>query len=89
VRSPNVSLELYDSKSQYHSETFDVICGVDVLHHLGDPARRRRDVGRGADHLVSPSGLTPDEVAVVLASGILPGVVSNWLNATSLMFGVR
>ena len=38
LRSPNVSFQLYDCESEFRGETFDVVCGVDVLHHLGDPA---------------------------------------------------
>ena len=38
VRNPNVSFELYDCEGEFAGRGFNVVCGVDVLHHLGNPA---------------------------------------------------
>ena len=38
VKHPNVSFKLYDCEGELQGETFDAVCGVDVLHHLGHPA---------------------------------------------------
>ncbi len=37
VKHSNVSFKLYDCQGEFKGETFDVVCGVDVLHHLEDP----------------------------------------------------
>jgi 2-polyprenyl-3-methyl-5-hydroxy-6-metoxy-1,4-benzoquinol methylase len=38
MKHPNVSFKLYDCEGELRGETFDGVCGVDVLHHLGHPA---------------------------------------------------
>jgi len=38
MKHPNVSFKLYDCEGELGGETFDGVCGVDVLHHLGRPA---------------------------------------------------
>ena len=38
MKHPNVSFRLYDCEGELDGETFDGVCGVDVLHHLGHPA---------------------------------------------------
>jgi ubiquinone/menaquinone biosynthesis C-methylase UbiE len=59
VKHPNVSFRLYDCQGEFDGDTFDVVCGVDVLHHLEHPsaalAHWRRTVRSGGALLLLES----------------------------------